>query len=162
VLVGSCIAVLLLSALYEGLKIFRARIMAMHARKERLTVKEDAVYYTVPKQGCRQVCSCLHLTQTAIHVVHVVLGYLLMLVVMTYQVYLGIAVILGAGLGYFFFAGLISEEVQRKPKSCPDSTQENSAIVLDVTNFNEIRNGSQMKEQSSSYLSVDNKGFGHD
>jgi len=53
VLVGSCIAVLVLSALYEGLKIFRARIMAMHARKERVTVKEDAVYYTVPKQGCR-------------------------------------------------------------------------------------------------------------
>lgn len=85
-----------------------------------------------------------------------------MLVVMTYQVYLGIAVILGAGLGYFFFAGLISEAVQGKPKSCPDSTQENSAIVLDVTNFNEIRNGSQMQEQSSSYLSVDNNGFSHD
>ena len=84
-----------------------------------------------------------------------------MLVVMTYQIYLGIAVILGAGLGYFLFAALISEGVQEKPKSCPNSTEENSAIVLGVTNFNEIRGGQQMKEQSSSYLGVDNKGFGH-
>lgn len=107
----------------------------------------------------RQICSCPHLTQTAIHVVHVVLGYLLMLVVMTYQVYLGIAVILGAGLGYFLFAGLISEGVRGKPKPCPNSTEENSAIVLSVTNFNEIRGGPQ--EQSSSYLGIDNKGYGH-
>ena len=84
-----------------------------------------------------------------------------MLVVMTYQVYLGIAVILGAGLGYFFFAGLITEGVQRKPNSCPDSTQENTAIVLGVTNFNDIRNGPQMKEHTSSRLGVDNNGFGH-
>ena len=108
----------------------------------------------------RQICSCFHLTQTAIHVVQVVLGYLLMLVVMTYQVYLGIAVILGAGLGYFLFAGLINEGVRGKPNSCPDSTEQNSAIVLDVTNFNEIRGGPQMKEQNSSYLGIDNIGFG--
>lgn len=161
VLVGSCIAVLLLSALYEGLKIFRVKLMNMHARKEREPGKEDAVYITKRQQGCRQICSCPHLTQTAIHVVQVVLGYLLMLVVMTYQVYLGIAVILGAGLGYFLFAGLISEGVRGKPKPCPNSTEENSAIVLSVTNFNEIRGGPQMKEQSSSYLGIDNKGYGH-
>ena len=83
-----------------------------------------------------------------------------MLVVMTYQVYLGIAVILGAGLGYFLFAGLISESLRGKPKSCPNSTEENSAIVLGVTNFNEIRGGPQMKEESSSYFGINNTGFG--
>jgi len=161
VLVGSCIVMVILSALYEGLKIFRAKLMNMHARKERETRKEEAAYITKPQHCCRQICSCLHLTQTAIHVVQVVLGYLLMLVVMTYQVYLGIAVILGAGLGYFLFAGLISEGVQGKPKCNPNSTEENSAIVLGMTNFNEIRGGPQMQEQSSSYLGIHNKGFGH-
>lgn len=107
----------------------------------------------------RQICSSLHLTQTAIHVMQVVLGYLLMLVVMTYQVYLGIAVILGAGLGYFLFAALISEGVQEKPESCPNSTKEDSAIALGVTNFNEIGGGQLMKEQSSSYSGIDNNGF---
>ena len=53
VLVGSCIAVLVLSALYEGMKIFRAKLMNMHARKKREIGKEHAVYSTVPKQGCR-------------------------------------------------------------------------------------------------------------
>lgn len=85
-----------------------------------------------------------------------------MLVVMTYQVYLGIAVILGAGLGYFLFAGLISQSVEGKPESCPNSTQESSAFVLGMTNFNETRNGPQMKQQSSSNFAIENKGFDFD
>ncbi|KAL9988250.1 hypothetical protein ACROYT_G002674 [Oculina patagonica] len=164
VLVGSCIAVFFLSALYEGLKIFRARLMNMHTRASRQTDQEkDAVHIIGPRQGCRQnICSCHHLTQTVMHVVQVVLGYLLMLVVMTFQVYLGIAVILGAGLGYFLFAGLISENVPGEPKSGPNSTLESPAIVLKVTNFDEIRNGQQqenLEKLSFSDLAVENKGF---
>ena len=34
-LVGSCIGVLLVSLLYEGLKIFRAKLMQMHSRMEK-------------------------------------------------------------------------------------------------------------------------------
>lgn len=85
-----------------------------------------------------------------------------MLVVMTYQVYLGIAVILGAGLGYFLFAGLISENVPGEPKSGPNSTQDSPAIVLKVTNFDEIRNGQQqenLEKLSFSDLAIENKGF---
>ena len=78
-----------------------------------------------------------------------------MLVVMTYQVYLGIAVILGAGLGYFLFARLISESVGGKPESCPNSAQESSAFALGMT----TRNEPQMKEQSCSNSAIENKGF---
>lgn len=93
------------------------------------------------------------------HVVQVVVGYLLMLVVMTFQVYLGVAVIVGAGLGYFLFAGLIDETAPGKPKFGPNSTQESSAIVLKVTNFDEIRNEQQMEKLSFSHLAIENKGF---
>ncbi|XP_078324935.1 high affinity copper uptake protein 1-like isoform X3 [Crassostrea virginica] len=44
-----------------------------------------------------------HLTQTVLHVVQVFVSYCLMLVFMTYNVWLCLAVILGAGAGYFFF-----------------------------------------------------------
>ena len=52
----------------------------------------------------------MHVLQTAIH-------FLLMLVVMTYNVWLCIAVVAGAGLGYFLMAGLLAERVPRPPRT---------------------------------------------
>ena len=45
-----------------------------------------------------------HFIQTLLHVLQVVISYFLMLIFMTYNVYLCIAVALGAGAGYFLFA----------------------------------------------------------
>lgn len=51
----------------------------------------------------------VHLLQTVLHTVQYLLAYALMLVVMTYQVYLYLAVILGAGLGFFIFSPLAAK-----------------------------------------------------
>ena len=50
------------------------------------------------------MCTCAHALQSLLHVLQVSVSYLLMLVVMTYNGYLFIATVLGAGLGYFLFA----------------------------------------------------------
>jgi len=47
--------------------------------------------------------SKMHIWQTLLHVVQVVLSYFLMLIFMTYNIWLCLAVALGAGTGYFFF-----------------------------------------------------------
>ncbi len=41
--------------------------------------------------------------QTLLHIIQMALSYALMLIAMTYNTYLLIAVILGAGLGHFLF-----------------------------------------------------------
>ncbi len=46
----------------------------------------------------------MHLLQSVLHVVQVGYGYLLMLVTMTYNGWLFLAVIFGAGVGYLVFA----------------------------------------------------------
>ncbi|GAA55727.1 solute carrier family 31 (copper transporter) member 1 [Clonorchis sinensis] len=46
----------------------------------------------------------LHMVQTLLHLIHMFIAYILMLVVMTYNVYMLIAVISGFTLGYFVFA----------------------------------------------------------
>jgi len=46
----------------------------------------------------------LHLLQASLHVVQVGLGFLLMLVAMTFNGWLFLAVCFGAGLGYLLFA----------------------------------------------------------
>ena len=50
-----------------------------------------------------QYINPLHVLQSALHVVQVGMGYLLMLVAMTYNGWLFLAVCFGAGLGYLIF-----------------------------------------------------------
>lgn len=45
-----------------------------------------------------------HFLQTFLHIIQVAVSYVLMLVFMTYNAYLCIAVALGAGMGYFLFS----------------------------------------------------------
>lgn len=97
--------------------------------------------------------------QTVMHVVQVVLGYLLMLVVMTFQVYLGVAVIIGAGLGYFLFAGLTPENNLRETESSANSGHCSPAMVVKVTNLDEIRGQLPMENLSFSDLAIENKAF---
>lgn len=48
--------------------------------------------------------SLAHVLQTVLHSIQVVVSYFLMLVFMTYNGYLCIAVAAGAGFGYFVFS----------------------------------------------------------
>lgn len=48
--------------------------------------------------------SSVHLAQTALHGLQLLIGYILMLIFMTYNVYLCAAVIIGATLGYWLFS----------------------------------------------------------
>nr|6M97_A Chain A, Chimera protein of High affinity copper uptake protein 1 and Soluble cytochrome b562 [Salmo salar]6M98_A Chain A, Chimera protein of High affinity copper uptake protein 1 and Soluble cytochrome b562 [Salmo salar] len=52
----------------------------------------------------QRMLSMAHLLQTVLHVIQVVVSYFLMLVFMTYNAYLCMAVAAGAGLGYFLFS----------------------------------------------------------
>lgn len=47
--------------------------------------------------------SVMHLFQTFLHILQVTLSFLLMLIFMTYNTWLCVAVVLGAALGYFLF-----------------------------------------------------------
>ena len=63
----------------------------------------------------------VHIVQTLLHMVQITISYFLMLIVMTYNVWLFIAVILGAGAGYFLFAkfrGPGTRSVQDENEHC--------------------------------------------
>lgn len=48
--------------------------------------------------------SAVHIVQTCLQGVQVTLGYFLMFIFMTYNVYLCVAVVIGTVLGYFIFS----------------------------------------------------------
>lgn len=52
----------------------------------------------------QRMLSPSHFLQTLLHIIQVVVSYLLMLVFMTYNAYLCMAVAAGAGAGYFLFS----------------------------------------------------------
>nr|KAG5698344.1 hypothetical protein BaRGS_010930 [Batillaria attramentaria] len=60
----------------------------------------------------RYILSKGHLLQTALYVVQFLGGYILMLAVMSYNVWLLVGGVAGLGLGYFFF-GWMEEDAVR-------------------------------------------------
>ncbi|XP_051167062.1 high affinity copper uptake protein 1-like isoform X2 [Leptopilina boulardi] len=106
-LIGSIIGIIIMAALYEGLKYYREYLFwrtynALQYRsvtmpQEKNVVAEDnrVVQPTM--------LSWMHTFQTFLHIIQIVLSYFLMLIFMTYNVWLCFAVVLGAAIGYFLF-----------------------------------------------------------
>ncbi|XP_076228158.1 copper transporter 1A isoform X2 [Nomia melanderi] len=106
-LVGSMIGIMIMAALYEGLKYYREylfwktynalqyRSVTMPAEKNVVAEDNRVVQPTM--------LSWMHTFQTFLHIVQIVLSYFLMLIFMTYNVWLGFAVVFGAAIGYFLF-----------------------------------------------------------
>jgi len=61
--------------------------------------------------------NCAHFIQTILHAVQVFLSYCLMMVFMTFNAWLCIAIILGASTGYFLF-GWLRNSVQDVNEHC--------------------------------------------
>ncbi|XP_049624853.1 high affinity copper uptake protein 1-like [Suncus etruscus] len=85
-MVLACLVMFCLALCYEGLKVAR----------EKLTDRAKSS----PQP---HVLRWLHLAQTALHVLQMMLSYVLMLTFMTYNAYLALAVWAGAGTGYLVF-----------------------------------------------------------
>ncbi|CAK9806777.1 High affinity copper uptake protein 1 [Anthophora quadrimaculata] len=94
-LVWSMVGIVLLTSIYEGIKSYR----------DHLYIHTKCIQKT---KGVRSRWSLLfskiHILQTILNVVQLIIGYCLMLIFMTYNVWLCIAVALGAVLGYWLFA----------------------------------------------------------
>lgn len=58
--------------------------------------------------------SKMHILQTFLHTVQVFVGYVLMLIVMTYNAWLGAAVLAGAGVGYLAFSVIFPDNLRFK------------------------------------------------
>ncbi|KOC63035.1 High affinity copper uptake protein 1 [Habropoda laboriosa] len=91
----SMFGIILLTSIYEGIKSYRDYLY-IHTKHIQKT------------NGARSRWSLLfskiHILQTILNVAQLIIGYCLMLIFMTYNAWLCIAVALGAMLGYWLFA----------------------------------------------------------
>ncbi|XP_019871177.1 high affinity copper uptake protein 1-like isoform X2 [Aethina tumida] len=105
-LIGSMIGIFFMAALYEGLKYYREYLFwkqynALQYRAVSIPEKNNTTEDNQVVQPT--MLSTMHFFQTFLHMIQMVLSYFLMLIFMTYNVWLCIAVVLGAGVGYFLF-----------------------------------------------------------
>lgn len=70
----------------------------------KLTLASCKMLTTSSRPRRQRMLSPAHFLQTLLHIVQVVVSYFLMLIFMTYNAYLCIAVAAGAGMGYFLFS----------------------------------------------------------
>lgn len=106
-MIASVIGVFLLGMLYEGLKYFREYLFKQYVSKIQFSTVamtgESGRVTQVHKVERHRMLSWAHSVQTILHVVQIIVSYFLMLIFMTYNVWLCLGVVLGAGVGYFIF-----------------------------------------------------------
>uniref|UniRef100_A0A5S6QXN4 Copper transport protein n=1 Tax=Trichuris muris TaxID=70415 RepID=A0A5S6QXN4_TRIMR len=113
---GSFIGVLLLAVLYEGLKTFRESLFhrsalalgttctngqACRSATDSVAQTDVALPYKIAYR--LKPVSVGHAIQSAMHMLQLLVSYVLMLIVMTYNTWMLCAVVLGAGIGYLLF-----------------------------------------------------------
>ncbi|XP_018804235.1 PREDICTED: high affinity copper uptake protein 1 isoform X2 [Bactrocera latifrons] len=122
-LIGSMIAIFVMAVLYEGLKYYREYLFwktynlleyrpvtgpqrnPEDPQRSTPSTSASPVQYVgevIHKQPPTML-SLNHFYQTGLHILQVTLSFMLMLIFMTYNVWLCIAVVLGAAVGYFLF-----------------------------------------------------------
>jgi len=120
----SCLAFFLLAMIYESLKFVREHFLRKSVRNEvqRITLElqsknactgecsNPAFSEMQQKTYMQRIFSSHHIIQALINIIQVAISYLLMLVFMNYNYWLCLSVILGLGLGYFFF-GWMKQDV---------------------------------------------------
>lgn len=105
-LIGSMIGIFIMAALYEGLKYFREYLFwkTYNSLQYRaVAIPEKNPSHEEPQIVHPSMLSKMHFLQTFLHMVQMVISYFLMLIFMTYNAWLCIAVVCGAGVGYFLF-----------------------------------------------------------
>ncbi|KAK9877841.1 hypothetical protein WA026_020073 [Henosepilachna vigintioctopunctata] len=86
-LIGSMVVLMVIAIIYEVLKYVREHLSRHNGRGSRATQST--------------IWSKMHCMQTLLHLIQLTLSYLLMLIFMTYNAWLCIAVVLGSTIGYF-------------------------------------------------------------
>ncbi|KAI1287827.1 High affinity copper uptake protein 1 [Halotydeus destructor] len=93
-----CCIIAIVGFLNEGLKYYRNYLSARD-----LTI--DNRRYDEQDEMIDHRCNLSHIKLTGLHLVNVTMGYMLMMIVMTFNVWLCLSVLVGSFVGYFVFGG---------------------------------------------------------
>lgn len=113
----SVLVILLMAVLYEGIKVGKVKLLRKTleslptATSQQLILEADqdsAGSGSPPVNRTRLRWFLCHLGQSLVHVIQVVIGYFVMLAVMSYNTWIFLGVVLGSAVGYYLAYPLLS------------------------------------------------------
>ncbi|RWS27544.1 high affinity copper uptake protein 1-like isoform X3 [Leptotrombidium deliense] len=111
----ACLGMLILATLYEGLKCFREYLLKrsksspcypvsiVNIQTRGINENGDTAAFANRRAQHSKMFNSMHLVQSVLHMLQVALSYTLMLGFMTFNVWLCLSILIGAGIGYFLF-----------------------------------------------------------
>lgn len=111
-LLVACFLFLLMAILYEALKYYRQFVLKKNCKFYQLTTISNQLNENSPTEVEGRDVSTdwkksnvyfLHLYQSFLHVLQVTMSYTLMFGFMTFNIWICLSILFGAGLGYFLF-----------------------------------------------------------
>lgn len=113
-LIGLCVILILISVVYEAIKVYQTNSKSKIARERfrsvssttettNLLLLEGRQSRTNPASSCNSKKFLNIFAQATVFLFQNVTSYMLMLAVMVYNIYVFSAIVLGLGLGYFLF-----------------------------------------------------------
>ncbi|XP_011269081.2 probable low affinity copper uptake protein 2 [Camponotus floridanus] len=121
-LVATCLGLAALAVFYEAMKIFQIHLQQIRIKSVSRTAstssESSSLLSKVTPKNFRSYTRCATCSKWTVQILHwflhTTLGYILMMVVMTYNAYFTIALIIGGALGYWIFGPtLIQLNMQR-------------------------------------------------
>ncbi|XP_022224913.2 high affinity copper uptake protein 1 [Drosophila obscura] len=127
----SALAIFVVSFLYEALKFLRQHLARRVARREAERLAAERQKNDNPSGCCsdtplaevreksywQRLMDSAHIIQSLLNLLQIVISYLLMLIFMTFNYWLCLAVVLGLGLGHFFFGW--NKKTPDESECCP-------------------------------------------
>ncbi|KAJ8792633.1 hypothetical protein J1605_019852 [Eschrichtius robustus] len=113
----SVLVILLLAVLYEGIKVGKARLLHQALMSLSISTSQQLIEETdqnssssdpPPVSRTHLRWFLCHFGQSLLHVAQVVIGYFVMLAVMSYNTWIFFGVVLGSGVGYYLAYPLLS------------------------------------------------------
>lgn len=115
----ACIGVFLLAVVQEALKVLRQQLHSrMHRSRNRRLSGENSLLHSSQDMQTevlsykQRLFSRSNVLQTVLYLIYVILGYIVMLSVMTLSVWLFLSAVLGLAFGFFLFNNLGSSSVK--------------------------------------------------
>ncbi|XP_047380102.1 probable low affinity copper uptake protein 2 isoform X1 [Sciurus carolinensis] len=106
----SVLVVLLLAVLYEGIKVGKAKLLHHTLMSLPIGTSQQLILETdrdsagsdsPPASSTNLRWFLCHFGQSLVHVIQVVIGYFMMLAVMSYNTWIFLGVVLGSAVGYY-------------------------------------------------------------
>ncbi|VDN25833.1 unnamed protein product [Cylicostephanus goldi] len=102
-MIWTCLVIMVLGVLLEFIRYARWRMELANRKELMLSTKYATFEFVRSESYVTRLFSYSHLLQTFCFGVQLVLSYMLMLVFMTFSIWLGLAVCIGAGIGFLLF-----------------------------------------------------------